>query len=505
MKNFIVLAGLTALMSGAALNAQVTIGYDKSPEPFSILELVSNSRGLRLPQMTTAQRQALVFTGHETEALGLQIFNTTTKCVETWNGTAWIATCVAPSDGNITTFTNVMYDFQHQTLEVYNIEGIVTTYKWLVSKDNSTYSDIANAPNSQYYTVPVDFAHNPALKDNNYSNTLYFKCKLSNSTGSFTTPAFEMLFINTKVSGQSSAYLNGYGTDPNGVKYIILNKGGGGTLNVALLNLGQSDNNDAGDLGDFYQWGRVADGHQHIVWKKGTNRIDSILPMIGGTNNTSQVIAFNYNNGTYPTYADASPAFHQVQSGTPHFGKFITSGNTGTTGYFQWYNPNHNTDPNDNYLWGQSTQHVTTNRNPAKNGNDPCPSYWKVPSTWLFWDIFNGNGSNPPVTFSGDWTSAFGGTGTNNNWVWRPAVNNAVGGAVITNTTYGARVFLPAAGYRTYNSGALGNLGYFGNYWSSTYYNLYYSYDLGFGSSRVTANDIDDYKAYGFSVRCVEY
>jgi hypothetical protein len=76
------------------MNAQVTIGYDKSPESFSILELVSNSKGLRLPQMTTAQRQALVFTGHETEAMGLQIFNTSTKCFETWNGTAWIAACV---------------------------------------------------------------------------------------------------------------------------------------------------------------------------------------------------------------------------------------------------------------------------------------------------------------------------------------------------------------------------------------------------------------------------
>jgi uncharacterized protein (TIGR02145 family) len=94
MKKFIVLSGILALMSGAALNAQVTIGKDKSPEPFSVLELISNNtRGLRLPKLTTQQRNTLDFAGHQAEALGLTIFNTTTLCVETWNGIKWIAQC----------------------------------------------------------------------------------------------------------------------------------------------------------------------------------------------------------------------------------------------------------------------------------------------------------------------------------------------------------------------------------------------------------------------------
>jgi hypothetical protein len=98
MKKFIVLAGFIALMSGAALNAQVTIGQDKSPEPFSVLELISNNaRGLRLPQLTTVQREALNLSAlnepQKTMAMGLTIFNTTTGCVETWNGTVWISQC----------------------------------------------------------------------------------------------------------------------------------------------------------------------------------------------------------------------------------------------------------------------------------------------------------------------------------------------------------------------------------------------------------------------------
>ncbi|MDR1372758.1 MAG: formylglycine-generating enzyme family protein [Dysgonamonadaceae bacterium] len=84
------------IMLGAnCAEAQVTIGSLDDPQPFSVLELISNTGGLRLPQLDTDQRDALVslFAGHETEALGLQIFNTDTECVETWNGVEWIQAC----------------------------------------------------------------------------------------------------------------------------------------------------------------------------------------------------------------------------------------------------------------------------------------------------------------------------------------------------------------------------------------------------------------------------
>jgi uncharacterized protein (TIGR02145 family) len=86
-------------MSATTLHAQVTIGSLDAPQDFSILELISsNERGLRLPQLTTAQRDAVenssAFQAEKNgKAEGLQIFNTDTKCVETWNGTKWISTC----------------------------------------------------------------------------------------------------------------------------------------------------------------------------------------------------------------------------------------------------------------------------------------------------------------------------------------------------------------------------------------------------------------------------
>jgi hypothetical protein len=117
MKKKTFLLGFTALWCGLSmLSAQVTIGADNAPQPFSVLELISgNDKGLRLPQLTQLQRDTLdgttasasgsasmiasaaaFATGKTNTAMGLTIFNTTTKCVETWNGVKWIEQCAAP-------------------------------------------------------------------------------------------------------------------------------------------------------------------------------------------------------------------------------------------------------------------------------------------------------------------------------------------------------------------------------------------------------------------------
>jgi uncharacterized protein (TIGR02145 family) len=97
---------ILTLLIGSAVNgnAQVTIGDSKSPETFSILELVSkpgNMGGLRLPQLSDDEK--IVAFGADNaklrepdkadKAQGLQIFNTTSHCVETWDGQEWIPVC----------------------------------------------------------------------------------------------------------------------------------------------------------------------------------------------------------------------------------------------------------------------------------------------------------------------------------------------------------------------------------------------------------------------------
>ena len=75
-------------------SAQVTIGSAEAPQSFSVLELISNQGGLRLPQMTSTERNAMMetdeFQAEKTgKAVGLMIFNTSIRCVETWNGERW--------------------------------------------------------------------------------------------------------------------------------------------------------------------------------------------------------------------------------------------------------------------------------------------------------------------------------------------------------------------------------------------------------------------------------
>jgi uncharacterized protein (TIGR02145 family) len=81
------------------LRAQMTIGDVTEPKEFSVLELISNTKaGLRLPQLTAEQRQALedsdAFKAEMTgKAKGLTIFNITNNCMETWSGKEWISMC----------------------------------------------------------------------------------------------------------------------------------------------------------------------------------------------------------------------------------------------------------------------------------------------------------------------------------------------------------------------------------------------------------------------------
>jgi uncharacterized protein (TIGR02145 family) len=82
-----------------ALNAQATIGKDQAPKPFSALEIYSNYKdgafgGLRMPQLTTSQRNELSNAyGTEQEFKGLMIYNTSIECMEYWNGIKWISLC----------------------------------------------------------------------------------------------------------------------------------------------------------------------------------------------------------------------------------------------------------------------------------------------------------------------------------------------------------------------------------------------------------------------------
>jgi formylglycine-generating enzyme required for sulfatase activity len=214
MKKLIFTAGILALMSGVSLNAQVTIGKDKSPEPFSVLELISNdTRGLRLPQLTTDQRDAVQGT-FDTEAtdksMGLQIFNTKTRCVETWNGVAWIQTCppsgpVVPpvSPSNLASGCGITPNSSSNFQYTAKSDPYIETYEFFVNnvsygeQDNNSITFTEAKPADQ---VTVKYYYPPAfvkpkmlpIAGNGGNTTWYYGSTPPGTSTTVSIPDFKM-------------------------------------------------------------------------------------------------------------------------------------------------------------------------------------------------------------------------------------------------------------------------------------------------------------------------
>jgi len=94
---------LSLCLCAIGAKAQVIIGADTVPQKFSLLELRSYEKGLRLTQLTTEQRDAMAddeFKANEL-AVGLHIYNIDTDCEEYWNGNEWISLCQTSSNPEV--------------------------------------------------------------------------------------------------------------------------------------------------------------------------------------------------------------------------------------------------------------------------------------------------------------------------------------------------------------------------------------------------------------------
>ena len=364
------------------------------------------------------------------------VFNYTVTLTGGCGASATGTITVSPA---LTTFTDVMYDFQTQQLEAYPSTGI-TSYRWQVSQtsNENDFVDISGAPDSNFYTIPAQFATNqPGANASAKTDSLFFRCILTAASGDVVTNGLNMLFIRTNTPG--------YGTDGNGVRYLTIQKGLNGvntpattgSIKIALLNLGASEGNDAGDWGDLYQWGRVKDGHEHVIWSKDAGHVNTIAPFNNGTtpDTISKDLLGTVTYTNYPTVS-TDKNWGQIPAASSGYGEFIKSSEDWGAG-----------SPVAQSRWGDGT-----NNRPASEitwthpSNNPCPSGWRIPSIWNWWNIYGGTGNDTSLNSSS--------VSTVNNWYWRATSNNAVGGAIITNAS-GEKVFLPALGYRFYTDGTL--------------------------------------------------
>jgi uncharacterized protein (TIGR02145 family) len=154
MKKCLLLIILAFLLTTITSNAQIGIGTN-SPNANASLDVVSNSQGMLLPRMTTAQRDAI-----SSPAKGLSIFNTTLNCIQTnigssttvnWkclglspssNGTAIVSafTCNTASAGTMTAGSVVSGVTQTITATV----STAGTYSISISANGVTFAGSGN-------------------------------------------------------------------------------------------------------------------------------------------------------------------------------------------------------------------------------------------------------------------------------------------------------------------------------------------------------------------------
>jgi len=396
------------------LKAQVTIGAQKAPHSYSVLELMSTKGGLRLPMLNTSERDALKLTPDSTEASGLVIYNTDINSVEFWSKDKWVAlrdnsSFLSPISGN-NGVTKGATGLIYSVIPVSDL----ATYTWTVPTDWS----ITSGENTNSITVTAGTTEGPA--------------------GSITVT------VNNGNYTETSTLVVSVGCP---VKTV-----GGGWLTFMCYNLGAEDavksltpdqqanySTPADEYGGYYQWGRVADGHQ-------LSNPDVI---------TGPITTFD--------------AIGQAVGDT--IGKFIVSGTS------DWRSPQNNN------LWS----------NDGKGVADPCPDGWRVPTNYEWIAITNGDGI-AFYTPGSSYTCTSG-----NKWVWN---NTPTRGWLITPANSSIpTLFLPASGRRD-GTASFSNVANYGFYWSSATSGLGCDC-FSFGNFTSITPSSSYGRTNGMSIRCV--
>lgn len=436
-----------ALLLSIGLRAQVTIGDTTKPNEFSVLELISNNTaGLRMPRLTTEDRDNMTITPEfvlekENLAKGLTIYNTTIDCLEFWNGVKWVPNCkgqtpyvpvIEDTDAKVGSCVPYMFTYQMMELTATHSSATPLSYQWVV--DGKV---ITGATGDKYSYVPPADIDLITDDSGNQLKIVTITCQMMIGADLKQTPPYRLTVVKATKGVLSPIYVNAWkdGSDTERIK-----------LAFAHVNLGAENvTNPCECLGDMYQWGRRDDGHE--------KRTSPGSWVTGGIGNIDL------------------DSYGQVASTDDMYGKFIFSTAQ------DWRNPSINT------LWGDGTDGYFQD----KANGDPCPAGWKIPSQKQWGAIYKG----------GILTGAPG-AATANNWfeigTW--TADGAVGNLVES------ALFLPAAGYRNNSGGSFDEIGTGGYYWSSTIgsggaYRLYFHKD------NVVPGNTQFRRAIGHPVRCV--
>jgi uncharacterized protein (TIGR02145 family) len=490
------------MMSAASVNAQVTIGEIKDPETYSILELDATSvkGGLRMPQLTTAERTALTTDPFKSAELaqGLAIFNTDTKCLEFWNGSKWItlsqaAYSITKQPEKFTFYESPEGDDEVNPLEFEVAGGGGTwAYQWYQLLGNNIHARIGT-PVGGTGTIAgysgadtKSFTPTGVIKgtNRNANNVGFYRfyCVAKNTV------------LGAEVTSDIAEVAVGCGAktvDGEWLSFMCFNLGAteftiAGQKSYEINFTNDKDNiheyiDDEENLwGDMFQWGRVTDGHE----KRDSEIVEynvTVPPRYGNTN-----VPDSKYQALDNTIEDETIEYES---------KFIIMTD----------------EQNHNWAYGLPPVHQDLLwRNYRFVDNDPCAridgsgSYntavtgtnWRIPTVDEWSSIYKGNsaGGSPADA-------------TANTWKWyngaSDPVNSSRGFEIKPAGTTTTTLFLPASGYRYAGDGLLYNQGANAHYWSSNI-NGTNAYNLYFANGILVHPAHSNHRGYGFALRCIK-
>jgi len=462
------------------LKAQVTIGSQKAPHSYSLLELTAaqKSGGLRLPMLSNDERDALKLTSDSTEAGGLVIYNTDIDCVEFWSDGKWIDLCSAtPISSTVNSITlSSAAGTNAQTV----CGGAITPIKY--STTGATGATVTGLPAgiTGSWNANVITISGKSTATGNYTYMVVLTGGSGNgtTTGTITinTPQLSAIYGNTVVE-KGAANQTYYVTPVPGVTSYTWTV----PATVGTITDGQGRNAITVDASS------TASGSDPA----GTISVTATNPCGVGPASTLDVTV---GCGAYVT-------------GKTDWREFMCY-NLGVTNYSaDPVNPSQDIH-GAKYKWGTGLVAVSAadNQNSANNNgfgtNWTTAAYGGVPPTTNEdWDM--GTANPCPAGYRVPTLSEWVGVSANNTvsrtdirTTWTNSASNYLSGIYFGNS-----LFLPADGYRFASNGTIDYRGYCGYYWSSTYYGTY-AYPFYFFAGSMGA-DVGSDRSSGFNVRCI--
>jgi uncharacterized protein (TIGR02145 family) len=264
--------------------AQVGVGT-VTPDASAALDITTTTAGLLPPRMTTAERDVI---NNGVWAEGLTIYNTDTKCLELYNGTDWISVCDGsvvttppPPNSNLTVASPT-----YQGTSVIDATGIGYNGEAVPSASTITVQLTNTVASSQNYGLSATDAVSGLV----YSASGTIAASASNiavilTPNAVVMPALESGVLTMPLTGASNTInlvpridiksipasaTTVTDVDYGGQTWMDRNLGARRVATVDAPN-GFTGINDVFSYGNYYQWGRPADGHEITVWN-GTSR-----------------------------------------------------------------------------------------------------------------------------------------------------------------------------------------------------------------------------------------